>query len=61
MMIKEADHRLPPYFHSLDEVARAGRLSGTPSKQGLMCALQDSGYAVAESHLEVRRSCLRLL
>jgi hypothetical protein len=47
---------LPPFFYSLDEIARAGKLRGVPPRQRLMASLDQAGYVVATCHLEVTGS-----
>ncbi|GLI68777.1 hypothetical protein VaNZ11_013268 [Volvox africanus] len=53
VLLEEADPRLPPGFFSIDEsVAR--RLVRPPSRDGLIAALRQEGFAAARCHLEAR-------
>jgi tRNA (guanine26-N2/guanine27-N2)-dimethyltransferase len=47
----QVESSLPPYFYTLREIGRRGKLD-LPSRAGLIAALQSWGYAAAPTHID---------
>jgi tRNA G26 N,N-dimethylase Trm1 len=52
LLWEESDPRLPPWFMPVDGLAQ--HLSSCPSRDKLIAALRQAGFAACRSHVEVR-------
>jgi tRNA (guanine26-N2/guanine27-N2)-dimethyltransferase len=53
LTIMQAEAELPPYYFTLPEIGRHGRMD-IPKREQLMQALRDRGFAVSRTHFEAQ-------